>query len=241
MAHHRGVDQASFATPNDSCRSAPQCRTRGPLGNAERLSIAAAALAECLVGPARRSTKAVELRELELRRSLAGSRGSPPRRTAPETTRRSYPRPTQRSHHRCSRRSPRAHRQLALQREVRCHSAKDPSRRSSCPMAGQGIRSVERRPRPPRRRRSRPDPDQVAMRRLHPPKRRGRKWPARLSIRRSPVAEGSDGAADLGPTLGAAFSIRVAPVEEGGTNCEEGERVATEEHRILEPAQSSSE
>jgi predicted nucleic acid-binding protein len=31
------------------------------LDNAERLSIAASALAECLVGPARRSTKAVEL------------------------------------------------------------------------------------------------------------------------------------------------------------------------------------
>ena len=40
---------------------------------------------------------------------------------------------------------------------------------------------------------------------------------------------------------GAAFSVRVASVEEGGTDREEGERVATEEHRILERGQGSSE
>ena len=40
---------------------------------------------------------------------------------------------------------------------------------------------------------------------------------------------------------GAAFSVRVASVEEGGTDREEGERVATEEHRILERGQGSSD
>ena len=40
---------------------------------------------------------------------------------------------------------------------------------------------------------------------------------------------------------GAAFSVRVASVEEGGTDREEGERVATEEHPILERGQGSSD
>jgi hypothetical protein len=40
---------------------------------------------------------------------------------------------------------------------------------------------------------------------------------------------------------GAAFSVRVASVEEGGTDREEGECVATEEHPILERGQGSGD
>ena len=59
-----------------------------------------------------------------------------------------------------------------------------------------------------------------------------------------PPADGAP--ANATPTIrdswpGAALSVRVASVEEGGTDREEGERVATEEHRILERGQRSSE
>ena len=88
-----------------------------------------------------------------------------------------------------------------------------------------------------------------------PSRRTSRRLPAWSSTARreehrcgQPAARGRhDGApANDIPTIrdswpGAAFSVRVASVEEGGTDREEGERVATEEHRILERGQGSSE
>ena len=51
----------AFLDGADAHHDAARSALSTALDNAERLSIAASALAECLVGPARRSTKAVEL------------------------------------------------------------------------------------------------------------------------------------------------------------------------------------
>jgi predicted nucleic acid-binding protein len=51
----------AFLDGDDAHHDAARSALSTALDNAERLSIAASALAECLVGPARRSTKAVEL------------------------------------------------------------------------------------------------------------------------------------------------------------------------------------
>jgi predicted nucleic acid-binding protein len=51
----------SFLDATDAHHDAARSALSTALDNAERLSIAASALAECLVGPARRSTNAVEL------------------------------------------------------------------------------------------------------------------------------------------------------------------------------------
>ena len=51
----------AFLDGDDSHHDAATAALSNALDNAERHSIAASALAECLVGPARRSTKAVEL------------------------------------------------------------------------------------------------------------------------------------------------------------------------------------
>ena len=51
----------AFLDGDDVHHDAARSALSNALDNAERLSIAASALAECLVGPARRSTKAVEL------------------------------------------------------------------------------------------------------------------------------------------------------------------------------------
>lgn len=51
----------AFLDANDSHHDAATAALSNALHSAERLSIAASALAECLVGPARRSPKAVEL------------------------------------------------------------------------------------------------------------------------------------------------------------------------------------
>ena len=51
----------AFLDGDDAHHDAARSALSNALDNAERLSIAASALAECLVGPARRSTKAVEL------------------------------------------------------------------------------------------------------------------------------------------------------------------------------------
>ena len=51
----------AFLDADDSHHDAATSALAGALDRADRLSIAASALAECLVGPARRSTKAVEL------------------------------------------------------------------------------------------------------------------------------------------------------------------------------------
>jgi predicted nucleic acid-binding protein len=51
----------AFLDGEDVHHDAARSALSDALDNAERLSIAASALAECLVGPARRSTKAVEL------------------------------------------------------------------------------------------------------------------------------------------------------------------------------------
>ena len=51
----------AFLDGDDVHHDAARSALSTALDNAERLSIAASALAECLVGPARRSTKAVEL------------------------------------------------------------------------------------------------------------------------------------------------------------------------------------
>ena len=51
----------AFLDADDSHHHAATSALAKALGQADRLSIAASALAECLVGPARRSTKAVEL------------------------------------------------------------------------------------------------------------------------------------------------------------------------------------
>jgi predicted nucleic acid-binding protein len=51
----------AFLDATDAHHNAARSALSNALDNAERLSIAASALAECLVGPARRSTKAVEL------------------------------------------------------------------------------------------------------------------------------------------------------------------------------------
>jgi predicted nucleic acid-binding protein len=51
----------AFLDAADVHHEAARSALSAALDNAERLSIAASALAECLVGPARRSTKAVEL------------------------------------------------------------------------------------------------------------------------------------------------------------------------------------
>ena len=51
----------AFLDANDSHHEAATSALASALDRADQLSIAASALAECLVGPARRSTKAVEL------------------------------------------------------------------------------------------------------------------------------------------------------------------------------------
>ena len=51
----------AFLDGADARHNAARSALATSLDNAERLAIAASALAECLVGPARRSTKAVEL------------------------------------------------------------------------------------------------------------------------------------------------------------------------------------
>jgi predicted nucleic acid-binding protein len=51
----------AFIDGADAHHDAARSALSTALDNADRLSIAASALAECLVGPARRSTKAVEL------------------------------------------------------------------------------------------------------------------------------------------------------------------------------------
>jgi predicted nucleic acid-binding protein len=51
----------AFLDGDDVHHDAARSALASALDNAERLSIAVSALAECLVGPARRSTKAVEL------------------------------------------------------------------------------------------------------------------------------------------------------------------------------------
>jgi predicted nucleic acid-binding protein len=51
----------AFLDGDDAHHDAARSALSTALDNADRLSIAASALAECLVGPARRSTKAVEL------------------------------------------------------------------------------------------------------------------------------------------------------------------------------------
>lgn len=51
----------AFLDGADAHHNAARSALSTSLDNAERLAIAASALAECLVGPARRSTKAVEL------------------------------------------------------------------------------------------------------------------------------------------------------------------------------------
>jgi predicted nucleic acid-binding protein len=51
----------AFLDADDSHHDAATSALANALGQADRLSIAASALAECLVGPARRSTKSVEL------------------------------------------------------------------------------------------------------------------------------------------------------------------------------------
>ena len=51
----------AFLDGADTHHNAARSALSTSLDNAERLAIAASALAECLVGPARRSTKAVEL------------------------------------------------------------------------------------------------------------------------------------------------------------------------------------
>ena len=51
----------AFLDSADAHHDAARSALATSLGDAERLSIAASALVECLVGPARRSTKAVEL------------------------------------------------------------------------------------------------------------------------------------------------------------------------------------
>jgi len=51
----------AFLDGADAHHDAARAALSNSLDDAERLSIAASALAECLVGPARRSTKAVEL------------------------------------------------------------------------------------------------------------------------------------------------------------------------------------
>ena len=51
----------AFLDGDDVHHDAARSALSNALDNAERLAIAASALAECLVGPARRSTKAVEL------------------------------------------------------------------------------------------------------------------------------------------------------------------------------------
>jgi predicted nucleic acid-binding protein len=51
----------AFLDGADAHHDAARSALSTALANAERLSIAPSALAECLVGPARRSTKAVEL------------------------------------------------------------------------------------------------------------------------------------------------------------------------------------
>ena len=51
----------AFLDGDDVHHDAARSALANALDNAERLSIAASALAECLVGPARRSPKAVEL------------------------------------------------------------------------------------------------------------------------------------------------------------------------------------
>lgn len=51
----------AFLDADDAHHGAATSALAGALDRADRLSMAASALAECLVGPARRSTKAVEL------------------------------------------------------------------------------------------------------------------------------------------------------------------------------------
>ena len=51
----------AFLDADDVHHDAARSAIAGALENAERLSIAASALAECLVGPARRSPRAVEV------------------------------------------------------------------------------------------------------------------------------------------------------------------------------------
>ncbi|MDW3216030.1 MAG: PIN domain-containing protein [Ilumatobacteraceae bacterium] len=51
----------AFLDADDTHHDAATSALANALGQADRLSIAASALAECLVGPARRSTTAVEL------------------------------------------------------------------------------------------------------------------------------------------------------------------------------------
>ena len=61
LTHVDAAVLIAFLDGHDVHHDAARSALSNAVDNAERLSIAASALAECLVGPARRSTKAVEL------------------------------------------------------------------------------------------------------------------------------------------------------------------------------------